>query len=75
MDKMKKSGQPRVGDVVEISGHKLGQVARTGAILEVIGEPGREHFRVRWEDGHESVVFPSSDTIVRPRRASARSRA
>jgi hypothetical protein len=59
---------PRAGDIVEIHGHHVGQVASTGEILEVIGEPGHEHFRVRWEDGRETLFFPSSDATVRPGR-------
>jgi hypothetical protein len=68
MNETKQSERPRAGDVVEISGHRLGDVPRIGEILEVTGEPGHEHFRVRWEDGHESLVYPSSDAVVRPRR-------
>lgn len=59
-------GQPaRVGDKVEVTGHRVGQVSRTCEIVEVLGEPGREHYRVRWEDGHESVYFPADDAVIR----------
>lgn len=68
MSEPKQNRQPRAGDVVDISGRRLGDLRRMGEILEVAGEPGHEHFRVRWEDGHESVVYPSSDAVVRPRR-------
>ncbi len=34
-------------------------------ILEVLGDPGHERFRVRWEDGRESVYFPGEDAVVR----------
>jgi len=63
---------PKPGDAVEIHGHRVGESARSGEILEVIGEPGHQHFRVRWEDGRESVVFPSSDAIVRSSRTPKR---
>jgi Domain of unknown function (DUF1918) len=33
---------------------------RHGSILEVRGESNQEHYRVRWEDGHESVFYPGS---------------
>jgi hypothetical protein len=34
----------------------------------VLGEAGHEHYRVRWDDDHESVFYPSSDsTIQKPR--------
>jgi hypothetical protein len=63
---MKSIMQPKRGYVVEIHGHHVGEKSRTGEILEVLGAPGHEHFRVRWEDGRESVFYPSSDAIVRP---------
>lgn len=64
------------GTIVEVAGHRVGEAARTGEVLEVIGEPPRRHFRVRWEDGHVSSFFPSSDTVFRrPRRRSARRQA
>jgi hypothetical protein len=69
MNKTTQSYRARVGDSVAIHGHRVGESARTGEILEVIGAPGHEHFRVRWQDGHESIFYPSSDAIVRPRRA------
>jgi uncharacterized protein DUF1918 len=62
----------KVGDIVEIHGHHVGEGARTGEIVEVIGEAGHEHFRVRWEGGRESVLYPSNDAIVRPGRKARR---
>jgi Domain of unknown function (DUF1918) len=54
-----------VGDVVIIAPHRVGDVEQFGEILEVF--PGRRpHYRVRWEDDHESIFFPGSDAIVRP---------
>jgi Ala-tRNA(Pro) deacylase len=65
----------RVGDLIEVVGHRVGDSARTGEILAVLGEPGAEHFRVRWEDGHESVFYPGSDATVRSPHAASRGRA
>ena len=59
-------GKPaEIGDLIEITGHSVGDAPRTAEILEVIGELGREHFRVRWEDGHESIFFPGVDATIR----------
>jgi hypothetical protein len=33
-------------------------------IIEVHGTDGAPPYLVRWEDGHESVFFPSSDAFV-----------
>ena len=59
------------GDVVVVEGHHVGESRRMGEILEVLGEPGHEHFRVRWDDDRESVFYPSNDATVH-RRKSAR---
>jgi RimK family alpha-L-glutamate ligase len=59
-------GEPaRAGDEIVITGHAVGAAPRTAVILEVLGEAGTERFRVRWEDGHESIFFPGEDAIVR----------
>lgn len=59
-------GKPaRAGDEIVITGHSVGVASRTAVILEVLGDKGRERFRVRWEDGHESIFFPADDAIVR----------
>lgn len=62
-----------VGDLIEITGHVVGDAPRAAEILEVLGESGHEHFRVRWEDGHESIYFPAEDSVIRrPRRRRSR---
>ena len=66
--------KPSPGAVVEIQGHRVGEAGRTGEILEVLGESGHLHYRVRWEDGHESIFYPSSDAIVRPVRSARRTK-
>ena len=64
--------RPQAGDVVEVAKHRLGGSARVGEILQAVGEPGHEHFRVRWEVGKESVFYPSNGATVRPRHAAAK---
>jgi RimK family alpha-L-glutamate ligase len=59
-------GKPaRPGDEIVITGHSVGDSARTAVILDVLGEPGHERFHVRWEDGHESIYFPADDAVIR----------
>ena len=53
------------GDLVEITGHRLGDHPRLGEILEVRGAAGSRHYVVRWEDGRQSIFFPGADAIVR----------
>ena len=57
-----------VGDHVEVDGLP-GRPPRRGSILEVLGEAQHLHFRVRWEDEHESLLYPTEGaTIVHPPR-------
>ena len=43
----------------------VGQPRREGEIVDVVlSESDRKHYRVRWDDGHESVYFPSTDCRV-----------
>jgi hypothetical protein len=42
----------------------VGKVDRVGEIVEVRGTDGGPPYLVRFDDGHESLVFPGSDTTV-----------
>jgi Domain of unknown function (DUF1918) len=44
----------RKGDWIEVN-MVGGGSSRRGQILEVLGAPGHEHFRVRWDEQHESL--------------------
>jgi Ala-tRNA(Pro) deacylase len=54
-----------VGDTVEVSGRRVGDPGRAGEILEVLGADEHPHYRVRWGDGHESVLYPGEGTTYR----------
>lgn len=58
----------RAGDVVAVHGHHLGESGRLGEVVEVIGDPDRPRLRVRWEDGRETILSPSSDAVIERRR-------
>jgi hypothetical protein len=64
MTRAQDSSQARVGDLVIVEGHRIGEARRSGEILEVLGEAEHAHYRVRWDDGHESVFYPSSDATT-----------
>ncbi|MGZ8580847.1 MAG: DUF1918 domain-containing protein [Actinomycetota bacterium] len=53
-----------VGDLLRIKGHHIGEPDRDAEILEVHGDDGAPPFLVRWEDGHEGLMFPESDAEV-----------
>jgi hypothetical protein len=51
------------GDWIEVKGLP-GRSPRRGQILEVLGPSGHEHYRVRWDEKHESIFFPTEGTAV-----------
>ena len=51
-------GKP--GDLISIESEKVGKPAREGEILEVLVSPSGPHYRVRWDDGHESDIRPAA---------------
>jgi Domain of unknown function (DUF1918) len=62
----------RSGDLIIIDSTQVGSPPREGEILEVIQGEVSVSYRVRWADGHETLIAPKSGTarIVRaPKRA------
>lgn len=57
-----------VGDRIVVRTESLGLPPREGTVQEVLGGPDAEHYRVAWDDGHESVLSPGPDTRVLPAR-------
>ena len=56
--------QAGVGDDIVVETGTLDARPRRGRIVEIIGVGERQHYRVRWEDGHESVFFPGPDAHI-----------
>jgi hypothetical protein len=54
----------RQGDRIVIETTTLDTRRRSGEVIEVIGQGEREHYRVRWVDGHESLFFPGPGARV-----------
>jgi len=57
----------QVGDRLVVEGHHVGAPRRVGTVVEALGVPASRQYRVRWEDGHETVFCPGSDTRVERR--------
>ena len=49
----------------------MGTPAQTGEIIEVMGGGTAQHYRVRWSDGREAVVYPGSDAVIEQAAATA----
>jgi hypothetical protein len=58
----------RKRDRIWLDSRAVGGARRTGEVLETLGTPGRPRYRVRWDDGHESIVAPGSDARVSIKR-------
>lgn len=56
--------EARVRDRVIVESNKVGGGRRDGEVVEAVSGPSGQHYRVRWDDGHETTFFPSSDARV-----------
>jgi len=55
----------QVGDIVETGRRRVGETSRGGEVLEVLDGDDRPHYRVRWQDGHESILYPGEGVTFR----------
>ncbi|WP_028060594.1 DUF1918 domain-containing protein [Candidatus Solirubrobacter pratensis] len=53
----------RSGDWLEVAQPGQG-LPRRGQIVEVLGGPRHEHYRVRWTDDYESIHYPVEGTRI-----------
>jgi len=66
------SAQP--GDWLEVDAIP-GAEPRRGEIAEVLGSGPHLHFRVRWDEGHESLLYPAPEGgVIVHRGAGAKGR-
>jgi hypothetical protein len=54
----------QIGDRILVESRKVGGGRKSGEVVEVIGGASGHHYRIRWDDGHESIVYPSTDAFV-----------
>jgi hypothetical protein len=53
----------KVGDRVEAESESTERPPRAGVVQEVLhGEPS-SRYRIRWDDGHESIYTPSAGAL------------
>lgn len=55
-----------VGDRLHVHGKVVGTADRMGEIVEVRGADGAPPYVVRFEDGHEALMYPGPDCVVEP---------
>ncbi|GAA0608688.1 DUF1918 domain-containing protein [Streptomyces crystallinus] len=54
-----------VGDRLLVHGRTVGQHDRSAEVIEVLGPDGTPPYRVRFDDGHETLMSPGPDTVVK----------
>ena len=58
--------EAQIGDRITIDSNRVGAGRRRGEIVDIIAGAAGLHYRVRWDDGHETTFFPSSDATLEP---------
>ena len=53
-----------IGDRLHVHSRSVGGTEQVGEVIEVQGADGAPPYRVRYEDGHEALVFPGPDSTV-----------
>jgi hypothetical protein len=59
----------KVGDHVMVEAASTERPAREGTIEEVVRNDPSPRYRIRWDDGHESIYTPAAGAL-RPAEAS-----
>ncbi|MFF3003802.1 DUF1918 domain-containing protein [Kitasatospora sp. NPDC057940] len=59
--------QAAVGDQLHIHSRSVGMTDQKGEIVEVRGIDGEPPYVVRFEDGHEGLIYPGPDCNIEHR--------
>jgi Domain of unknown function (DUF1918) len=55
--------QLKTGERVEVESESTDRPARKGVIEEVVRETPSPRYRIRWDDGHESIYTPAAGAL------------
>ncbi|MEU9125011.1 DUF1918 domain-containing protein [Streptomyces sp. NPDC048506] len=59
------------GDVLRFTGRAVGTPEHRAVVVEVLGPNGEPPYRVRYDDGRETEVFPGAGCVIDSRPAPA----
>ncbi|MFI0485035.1 DUF1918 domain-containing protein [Actinomadura sp. 9N215] len=62
----------QVGDRLLVHANVVGQADRQGEVIEVRGPDGGPPYVVRFDDGHETLVYPGPDAVIEPKEELSR---
>ncbi|HEY8546570.1 MAG TPA: DUF1918 domain-containing protein [Acidimicrobiales bacterium] len=57
--------QAHAGDRITVKSHRVGEPDHDGEILETRGADGGPPYRVRWDTGRVTLIFPGPDAEIR----------
>ncbi|MER6102900.1 DUF1918 domain-containing protein [Streptomyces sp. NPDC001832] len=52
------------GDVLRFTSRTVGSPEHHVTVVKVLGENGEPPYRVRYEDGHETEIFPGPGCVI-----------
>jgi Domain of unknown function (DUF1918) len=56
-----------VGDRVTAEAESTDRKSRSGVVQEVLAHNSSRRYRIRWDDGHESIYTPAGGALGRQR--------
>ncbi|MEU5304130.1 DUF1918 domain-containing protein [Streptomyces noursei] len=56
--------QAHKGDVLRFTGRAVGSPEHRATVVEVLGANGEPPYRVRYEDGHETEIYPGPGCVT-----------
>jgi hypothetical protein len=62
----------KVGDRVEAESESTERTPRAGVVEEVLNGESSPRYRIRWDDGHESIYTPSAGALHLAQAANTR---
>ena len=65
----------KAGDHVLVESESTQRSARAGVIEEVLREEPRARYRIKWNDGRESIYTPAAGAMQRVAKSGKRSKA
>lgn len=56
--------QAAIGDRMHVHSRAVGQTEQVAVVIEIHGENGAPPYLVRYDNGHEALIFPGPDCTI-----------